>query len=85
MEQFRTGTQGYYTGYMQLAPDDKIYIASFDDNFLGVINQQMLKGNAALLVDNGFYLPGAVCYGGVCRSVSNCVRRQLSAEAYQNR
>lgn len=79
------GTQGYYAGYMQLAPDDKIYIASFDDNFLGVINNPNAQGIAALLVDNGFYLPGAVCYGGVSRSVSNyCEETAVSEFAYQN-
>ncbi len=79
------GTQGYYACYMQLAPDDKIYIASFDDNFLGVINNPNAQGTTAALVDNGFYLPGAVCYGGLCRSISNyCAETSFSEVTNQN-
>lgn len=79
------GTQGYYAGYMQLAPDDKIYIASFDDNFLGVINNPNAQGTTAALVDNGFYLPGAICKVGICRGISNyCAETSFSEFTNQN-
>lgn len=79
------GTQGYYAGYMQLAPDGKIYVASFDDNFLGVISNPNAQGILAAVIDNSFYLPGAYCKVGVCRSVSDyCAETAVSEIINQN-
>lgn len=79
------GTQGYLSCYMQLAPDGKIYVASFDDNFLGVISNPNAQGMLAAVIDNSFYLPGAICYGGVCRSVSDyCAETAVSEIINQN-
>lgn len=48
----------YYTGYMQRAPDDKIYIAVYQDPYLAVINNPNNAGSSCNLVDDGFYLGG---------------------------
>lgn len=55
----------YYTGYMQLAPDGKIYIAVYFDDYLGVINNPDAAGLACNLVDDGFYLGGKTSSAGL--------------------
>ena len=61
-----TGPGGpYYTGYMQRAPDGKIYIAVYLDEFLAVINSPNLSGLAANLVDNGYDLGTVTSQAGL--------------------
>ncbi|HNQ13124.1 MAG TPA: hypothetical protein PKH65_08615 [Bacteroidia bacterium] len=64
------GFSGYYSGYLQLAPNDIIYIASFGDTYLGQITYPEDLGVACGLVDNGFYLGGSTCNAGLCRTVN---------------
>jgi len=67
-----TGPGGsYQAGYLQLAPDDKIYGAVFDDDYLLVINSPNQSGLACNLVDNGFFLNGKKSQAGLCRAVSS--------------
>lgn len=49
---------------LQLAPDKKIYIATFTDPFLGVINEPNELGAASNLNINGVNL-GTISYGGL--------------------
>lgn len=49
---------------LQLAPDKKIYIATFTDPFLGIINNPNELGAAANLNINGLDL-GTISYGGL--------------------
>jgi gliding motility-associated-like protein len=55
----------YFTGYMQRAPDGKIYIAVYLDPFLGVINNPDAAGLACNLVDNGYNLGGKTSGAGL--------------------
>lgn len=66
----------YNAGYISIAPDNKIYIASFDDSYLGVINNPNLSGTACNLVDNGFYLGGKTSSAGLVNKtvISNCTK-----------
>ncbi len=65
------GTNGYHIGYLELAPDDKIYAAVYNDSFLAVINSPNSLGTACNLVDNGFHLGGKLSHAGLCRTVQN--------------
>ncbi|MFH0893481.1 MAG: T9SS type A sorting domain-containing protein [Bacteroidota bacterium] len=53
-----TGPDPYYTGYMQNAPDDKIYIAKYSDDYLAAINSPDVSGVSCNFSDNGIYLGG---------------------------
>ncbi|HLP51794.1 MAG TPA: gliding motility-associated C-terminal domain-containing protein [Chitinophagales bacterium] len=55
----------YFTGYMQRAPDGKIYIAVYMDPFLAVINNPNTAGSGCNLVDNGFNLGGRTSGAGL--------------------
>jgi hypothetical protein len=55
---------GYKAGYLQLAPDNKIYVARFTAGYLGVINSPNLLGTASSYTDNGFSLNGKICEAG---------------------
>ena len=59
----------YYTGYMQRAPDGKIYIAVYLDSYLAVINNPNSAGLASNLVDNGYSLGAATCQAGLPNKV----------------
>lgn len=48
----------YYTGYLQRAPDGKIYLAVYLDPYLAVINNPNAAGVACNLVDDDFNLSG---------------------------
>ncbi len=63
------GTSGYHIGYLELAPDDKIYAAVYDDTYLAVINSPNKIGINCNMVDNGFYLAGKKSNAGLCRTV----------------
>lgn len=64
----------YKTGYMQLAPDGKIYIAVYTDPYLAVINNPNALGAACTMVDDGFYLGGKLSAAGLPDKVvaNNC-------------
>ena len=65
-----TGTTGGYgAGYMQLAPDDKIYVAKWASSYLSIIDQPNLAGVACNFIDNGINLGTVVSQAGVCRTV----------------
>jgi gliding motility-associated-like protein len=67
-----TGTQGLYgAGFLQLAPDNKIYIAKWESSFLSIIDQPQLAGPACNFIDNGINLGNVLCQAGICRTVSN--------------
>lgn len=55
----------YYTGYMQRAPDGKIYIAVYLDPYLAVINNPDVPGNGCNMVDDGYYLGGPTSTAGL--------------------
>ena len=53
-------------GTMELGPDGRIYVARFTTSqYLGVINDPNYKGTAANYVDDGIYLNGKTCKGGL--------------------
>ncbi len=60
----------YQVGYLQLAPDDKIYGAVYQDDYLVVINQPNLPGSSCGFIDNGFFLNGKKSSAGLCRSIN---------------
>ncbi|KAF5036531.1 hypothetical protein DSECCO2_574100 [anaerobic digester metagenome] len=53
-----SGASIYFTGAMQLGPDDKIYIVEFDTPFLAVINNPNNPAATCGLVDNAISLNG---------------------------
>lgn len=55
----------YFTGYMQRAPDGKIYMAVYMDTYLAVINNPDIAGTGCNLVDDGFYLGGKTSSAGL--------------------
>lgn len=55
----------YFTGYMQLAPDGKIYMAVYADDFLAVISNPDVAGAGCNLIDDGFYLGGKTSSAGL--------------------
>jgi WD40 repeat protein len=62
---------GRQIGYLQLAPDRKIYAAVLDDSYLGVVNYPDLTGLACGFVDNGLYLNGKISSAGLCNTFVN--------------
>lgn len=73
-----TGPSGaYIAGYMQRAPDNKIYIAVYDDTNLAVINNPDLAGTACNVVDAGFNLGGKISSAGLVDKIlvtRECIR-----------
>ena len=66
-----TGTTGVYgAGYLQLAPNDKIYIAKWGSSYLSIIDQPDLQGALCNFIDSGISLGTVVSQAGLCRSVS---------------
>jgi hypothetical protein len=63
-----TATSGHPTygvGYLQLAPDGKIYFPKFDSPTLGCISNPNSLGTACGFVDNAINLLGATCSAGL--------------------
>ena len=56
---------GAQSGYLQLAPDGKIYLAKFTNAYLGVINSPNSLGAACNYIDNGFFLAGKTSQAGL--------------------
>ncbi len=64
-----TGTTGGYgAGYLELAPDNKIYIAKWSSGYLSVIEQPDQSGTSCMFNDNGLFLNGKLSQAGVCRT-----------------
>ncbi len=55
----------YFTGYLQRAPDGKIYMAVYLDPYLAVINNPDAAGLACNLVDDGYNLGGKLSGAGL--------------------
>lgn len=55
----------YKAGYMQLGPDNKIYVAKYTSDFLGVIQFPNKKGLACNYNDSGVSLSGRQCQAGL--------------------
>ena len=51
--------------FLQLAPDNKIYVAKFNEGTLGVINNPNALGAACNYVDAGLALAGQTCHRGL--------------------
>jgi hypothetical protein len=61
-------------GYMQLAPDGKIYVSKFvNATHLGVITQPSKRGMTCFYVDNGLHLGGRMAKGGLPNFPNNYV------------
>ncbi|MEI6854366.1 MAG: PKD domain-containing protein, partial [Bacteroidota bacterium] len=56
---------GYMAGFMQLGPDNKVYVAKMDAAYVSVINNPNGLGTACNFVDNGLYLAGKTCQAGL--------------------
>lgn len=66
-----TGTSGGYgAGYLELAPDNKIYIAKWSATFLSTIDQPNLAGLSCQFNDFGIYLYGKLSQAGLCRTLT---------------
>jgi hypothetical protein len=61
------GSSGYYVGFLQLAPDNKIYAAKFDDDYIAAINSPNTPGLGCGFVDNAVNLGVKTCKAGLCR------------------
>jgi gliding motility-associated-like protein len=58
-------------GAMELGPDNRIYVATQNQNTVGVINAPDELGDACDYVDNGFNLSGETVYAGLPAFVQN--------------
>ncbi len=47
---------------LQLAPDNKIYVARFNTDTLGIIQDPNNQGTNCNYINNGFFLNGLICY-----------------------
>lgn len=55
----------FKAGYLQLGPDEKIYVAKFKSDYIGVIDSPNKVGNACNYKDDGVYLGGKICQAGL--------------------
>ena len=78
------GTSGYYVGYLQLAPDNKIYAAVYDDQYIAVINNPDTLGLNCNFVDTGAYLGGKQCKAGLCRTIPICETTGIENYQFEN-
>lgn len=60
----------YMAGYLQLGPDNRIYITKFDDDYVATINNPNNLGLACNFVDNSLYLNGKICQAGFSLCIS---------------
>lgn len=66
---FPTGSSGYKIGYLQNAPDGKIYIAKFGQHYISSIDNPNLSGTSCNFIDNAVYLGAKVCNAGLSRTI----------------
>ncbi|MEO8068056.1 MAG: PKD domain-containing protein [Flavobacteriales bacterium] len=59
---------GWQAGFLQLGPDDRIYVAKFGQSTLGVITSPNAGGLLCGFVDNGVSLGSGLCNAGLCRT-----------------
>lgn len=75
----------YSAGYLQLGPDNKIYVARFQMNYIGVINSPNTLGNLCGFINNGVYLGAHTSQAGLSRVASTRMTNStLSADAVIN-
>jgi hypothetical protein len=55
----------YKAGYLQLGPDNKIYLAKYSSGYLGVIQSPNTLGADCGYSDSGVYLNGKTCQAGL--------------------
>ena len=68
---FPNTTSGYKIGYIEDAPDGKLYLAKFGQNYISAINNPDLQGTNCGFVDNAVYLGnGKTCDAGLSRTVN---------------
>ncbi|MEO0468606.1 MAG: T9SS type A sorting domain-containing protein [Bacteroidota bacterium] len=70
----------YRVGYLQLGPDDKLYIAKFDQADISVIDNPNNLGTACGFVDVGVNLGSGICFAGLSRTILDNQATVLSAE-----
>jgi hypothetical protein len=63
-----TNSFNYQAGYMQLGPDNKIYIARYQTHYLAVINQPDNPGLECGFVNDGIYLGATMSTAGLSRT-----------------
>ncbi len=56
-------------GYLQLGPDNKIYVAKYNGTSLDVIDNPNNMGNSCTYLSDGFYLNGKSSSAGLCNSI----------------
>lgn len=56
-------------GYLQLAPDNKIYVAKYNGSSLDVIDNPNNLGTGCNYISDGFYLNGKTSSAGLCNSI----------------
>ncbi|MBK9716742.1 MAG: gliding motility-associated C-terminal domain-containing protein [Saprospiraceae bacterium] len=59
----------YHAGYLQRGPDNKIYIARWDENQIGAIQNPNAKGLACNLISNAINISPGLCKAGLCRTI----------------
>ncbi|MEP7196482.1 MAG: gliding motility-associated C-terminal domain-containing protein [Saprospiraceae bacterium] len=64
-----SGSGGYYSGYLQRGPNDKIYIAQWDSDFLSYIDKPNELGSLCNFRLNGYSLIIGKSKAGLCRVV----------------
>ena len=64
-----TGSGGYHAGYLQRGPDDKVYVARWNVNYIAVIDSPDNAGMSCNFINNGVNLGNGLCKAGLSRSV----------------
>lgn len=59
---------GWQAGFLQLGPDDRVYVAKFGQSTLGVVTDPNVGGITCGFVDNGVSLGSGLCNAGLCRT-----------------
>ncbi|MFC2118410.1 gliding motility-associated C-terminal domain-containing protein [Bacteroidota bacterium] len=71
------GKTDFANGSLQLAPDGKIYLASYEREYLGVINNPDSAGTASDFIQDGIFLDGKTTGEGLPNMISSIPYKPL--------
>lgn len=80
---YATGPNSLYkAGYLQTGPDNRIYVAKYESQYLGAIENPNSKGLISNYIDNAVFLGGHTCQAGLANQVfSNTLLRLPSYDS----
>jgi len=60
----------YKAGYLQTGPDNRIYVAKYESQYIGAIEKPNSKGLKSHYIDSAVFLGGRTCQAGLANPVS---------------